>query len=86
MATSEERAPVPAGEVFGDLRIAPLPEGTTAEAAFVLVKLTDGDWCARSVGGDAYNRVEFLGQLAAYTHSLLADESNGWLSDDDPGT
>jgi len=52
----------------------------------MLVKLDDGDWCARSIGGDSYNRVEFLGQLTSYTHSLLVDEAAGWNEDDDPAT
>ncbi|MFC7943078.1 hypothetical protein ACFUPZ_07450 [Microbacterium oxydans] len=86
MATEETRSPVAASEVFGDLRIAPLPDGTKAEAVFVLVKLDDGDWCARSVGGDAYNRVEFLGQLTAYTHGLMQSEATGWYDDGDPST
>jgi hypothetical protein len=48
------------------------------------VKLDDGDWCARSIGGEAYNRVEFLGQLTAYTHSLKMSEAMGWYEDGDP--
>lgn len=86
MSMNETREPVSANEVLGDLRVAPLPEGTRADAAFLLVKLDDGDWCARSIGGDAYNRVEFLGQLSAYTRSLLVSEAEGWLEDDDPAT
>jgi hypothetical protein len=82
MATDEKRQPVPAAEVFGDLKVAPLPDGTKAEAAFLLVKLDDGDWCARSIGPD-YNRVEFLGQLSAYTQSLLQSEATGWFEDED---
>ena len=85
VAIDETRPAVPASEVFGDLTVAPLPEGTTVDAAFVLIKLSDGDWCARSVG-DGYNRVEMLGQLVAYTHSLTQDEARGWLMDDDPET
>jgi len=77
---------MPAHEVFADLVVAPLPEGTRAEAVFMLVKLDDGDWCARSIGGDAYNRTEFLGQLTAYTHALKVDEAAGWNEDDDPAT
>lgn len=86
MSTEEKREPVAASDVFGGLRIAPLPEGSKAEAAFVLVKLDDGDWCARTVGGDAYNRTEFLGQLTAYTHSLTVSEADGWLEDEDDTT
>lgn len=82
MSQDERRPAVPANEVFGEELIAPLPEGSRMEAAFVLVKLDDGDWCARQVGG-TYNRVEFLGQLSAYTHSLLRDEAAGWFPDDD---
>jgi hypothetical protein len=88
MATDEKRAPVPAAQVFGDLTIAPLPEGTKIEAAYLLIKLDrepDGDddeWCVRSIG-ERYNRVEFLGQLVSYTHALTQDESNGWFDDDD---
>jgi hypothetical protein len=86
VAADETRPKVQAFEVLGDLRVAPLPEGTKAAAAFLLVKLDDGDWCARSIGGDAYNRVEFLGQLSAYTRALLVDEAIGWSEDDDPAT
>ena len=83
MAENERRPPVPAEEVFGDHLIAPLPEGTQLEAAYILVKLDDGDWCARQVGKSSYNRVEFLGQLTSYTHWLLQDEASGWFIDDD---
>lgn len=86
MSTEETRPPVPASEVLGELQVAPLPEGTKADAVFMLVKLDDGDWCARSVGGEAYNRVEFLGQLEAYTHSLKMSEAMGWYDDGDPAT
>lgn len=85
MSSNESRDPVPAAEVFGDLRIAPLPEGTSAESAFLLVKLDNGEWCARSVG-PSYNRTEFLGQLVAYTHGLTVSEAEGWFEDDDPKT
>lgn len=85
MSTDEQRPAVPAAQVFRNLTIAPIPEGSAVEAAFVLIKLTDGDWCARSVG-DAYNRVEMLGQLTAYTQSLTLDEARGWFEDDDPQT
>ncbi|WP_421732607.1 hypothetical protein [Cellulomonas sp.] len=86
MATDETRPTVPGSEVLGDMRVAPLPEGTRAEALFMLVKLDDGNWCARSVGGDAYNRVEFLGQLTAYTYGLKVSEAEGWFDDEDPAT
>lgn len=86
MARDETRPAVAASDVFGDLLIAPLPDGTKAEAVFVLVKLDDGEWCARGVGGDAFNRVEFLGQLTAYTHSLIQSEAEGWFDDGDPST
>ncbi len=85
MAKEDPRPPVPASEVLGDLRVVPLPEGTRAEAVFMLVKLDDGDWCARSIG-ESYNRVEFLGQLTAYTHALKVDEAQGWSEDEDPAT
>jgi hypothetical protein len=85
MATDELHAPVSAEEIFAGQMIRPLPAGTALEAAFLLVKLDDGNWCARQVG-TAYNRVEFLGQLSAYTHSLLQDEADGWLDDDDDST
>lgn len=81
MASDELRVPVHADEIFGGSTIKPLPVGTSLESAFLLVKLDDGNWCARQVGA-AYNRVEFLGQLSAYTHSLLQDEAEGWLEDD----
>ena len=81
MSVDEKRPQVPAAEVLGDLLVAPLPDGTAAEAVFMLVKLDDGAWCARSVG-EHYNRVEFLGQLVAYTHGLTEDEAQGWFEDD----
>ena len=81
MASDELRAPVQADEIFGAQTIRPLPAGTALDAAFLLIKLDDGNWCARQVGA-AYNRVEFLGQLSAYTHSLLQDEADGWFDDD----
>ncbi|WP_434317996.1 hypothetical protein [Leifsonia sp. P73] len=85
MATDERRDPVPAAQVLGELLVAPLPEGTKAESVFMLVKLDDGDWCARSVGA-GYNRTEFLGQLVAYTHGLTVSEAEGWFDDEDPAT
>ena len=85
MAVDEKRPPVPAEQVVGGLLVAPLPEGTTAKAVFMLVKLDNGEWCARSIG-ETYNRVEFLGQLSAYTHGLRQDEAAGWFEDDDPKT
>jgi hypothetical protein len=83
--TNETREPVPAAEVLGDLRVAPIPEGTKAVAAFLLVKLDNGEWSARSIG-DSYNRIEFLGQLVAYTHHLVTEEANDWAADEDPQT
>ena len=84
MAQDEKRAPVSAAAVLGELLVAPLPEGTHAESAFMLVKLDNGEWCARSIG-DGYNRTEFLGQLSAYTHGLLQSEANDWFDDGDAG-
>ena len=83
MATDETRPLISVGEALGSLAMAPLPLGSNAEAVFMLIKLDDGDWCARSVG-DSYNRVEFLGQLTAYTHGLTVDEAAGWF-DNGPG-
>ncbi|WP_298457899.1 hypothetical protein [uncultured Cellulomonas sp.] len=80
MSQDEKRPEVPAHEVLGDLTVAPLPAGGVAEAAFLMVKLDNGEWCARSVGA-LYNRVEFLGQLVAYTHALTRDEAAGWFDD-----
>lgn len=78
MATDETRPLIPVGEALASLAMAPLPAGTNAEAVFMLIKLDDGEWCARSVGA-SYNRVEFLGQLTAYTHGLTVDEATGWF-------
>ncbi len=82
MATEETRPEVDAQEVFGELKIAPIPDGTAPIAAFVLFKLDDGTWSARSAG-EHYNRVEFLGQLSAYTKALLDAEAADWFEDDD---
>lgn len=82
MADDEKRPPVAASELLGDFLVRPLPEGTQAEAAFLLVKLTNGEWSARSIG-EAYNRTEFLGQLVAYTHGLTVSEATEWFEDDD---
>lgn len=82
MATDEKRPYVSAPDVFGSHLIAPLPEGTRMNAAFLLVKLDDGSWCARQVG-EAYSRSEFLGQLSPYTHALLEGEAEGWYPEDD---
>ena len=84
MAYDELGEPVQANEVFGDLRIAPIPEGTKVKAAFVLVQLDNGEWSARSVGD--YDRVTFLGALTSYTHGLRQDEASGWFEDGDPNT
>lgn len=82
MASDERRPPVPAAEVFGRHLITPIPEGTSMTAAFVLVRLDNDEWSARQVG-DTYNRTEFLGQLSAYTHSLLQSEADDWYEDED---
>ena len=82
MSVNETRPAVPAHQVLGELTVAPLPEGTLAEAVFMLIKLDDGGWCARSIG-EHYSRVEFLGQLVAYTHSLTQDEASGWFEGDE---
>jgi hypothetical protein len=82
LSTSENRPNVPARDLVGDLLAAPLPEGTKAEAIFMMVKLDDGEWCARSIG-DAYNRSEFLGELIGYTHALTLSSADDWLEDPD---
>jgi hypothetical protein len=82
MSQDEKRPEVPAHEVFGTLTVAPLPDGAAPEAAFIMIKLDNGEWCGRSVGA-SYNRVEFLGQLVAYTHALTRDEAAGWFEDDE---
>jgi hypothetical protein len=86
LAIEETRPPVHAHEVLGDHLVAPIPAGTKVEAAFLLVKLDNGEWSARSIGGDAYNRTEFLGQLTAYTHGLTISEAAEWFEDEDPAT
>ena len=85
MSYEELREQVPAATVLGDLTVAPMPEGTRAEAVFMLIKLDNGEWSARSIG-PTYNRIEFLGQLSAYTSGLLQSEAAGWFEDDDPNT
>lgn len=80
VATDETRPYIPVGEALPTLTMAPLPEGTNPEAVYMLIKLDDGDWCARTVG-DTYNRVEFLGQLTAYTHGLTVDEASNWFEE-----
>ena len=82
MADEEKRPPVPAEQVLGGLRVAPLPGGTSAEAVFMLIKLDNGEWCARNVG-EGYNRVEFLGQLTAYTFNLTQQEAAWWFVDEE---
>jgi hypothetical protein len=32
--------------------------------------------------GGRYNRLEFLGQLVAYTRALAQDEAEGWFLDE----
>jgi hypothetical protein len=80
MAKEELGEPVPGERILKGHLVAPLPEGRKLEAAFLLVKLDNGDWCGRQVGDD-YNRVEFLGQLVAYTHALTVGEAEGWFSE-----
>lgn len=82
MADDETRPKVPGEEVLRGQMVAPLPEGTAIESAFLLVKLDNGEWCARTIS-DRYNRVEFLGQLVAYTRDLAQDEADGWFLDED---
>jgi hypothetical protein len=81
MSEDETRAKVPGEEILRGQMVAPLPEGTAIDSAFLLVKLDDGEWCARSIG-DSYNRLEFLGQLVAYTRALTQDEAEGWFLDE----
>jgi hypothetical protein len=81
MAVDETRPRVPGEQILQGQMVAPMPEGTAIEAAFLLVKLNDGEWCARSIG-EGYNRVEFLGQLVAYTRALAQDEADGWFLDE----
>lgn len=79
----EERGPyVPARDLMGDLRAAPLPEGTEAEAIFMMVKLNDGNWCVRSIG-DTYNRGEFHLELMGFTHAVTLASAGEWSEDPD---
>jgi len=80
MSTNEERPNVPLRELVGELTAAPLPEGTTAEAIFMMVKLDDGSWSVRSIG-ESYNRSEFLGELVGYTHAATLSVADEWLED-----
>jgi hypothetical protein len=80
VATEDTQPYIPVGDVFPTFTMAPLPEGASAEAVYMLIKLADGDWCARTVG-DTYNRLEFLGQLTAYTHGLTMAEASGWFEE-----
>ncbi len=82
MSTDESRPPVSGEEILRGQFVRPLPEGTQVDAAFLLVKLDDGDWCARQIG-DSYNRSEFLGQLSSYIHALLESEAEDWFEDED---
>ncbi|WP_069713009.1 hypothetical protein [Curtobacterium sp. ER1/6] len=80
MASDEERPHVPLRDLVGELTAAPLPEGTRAESIFMMIKLDDGSWCARSIG-DSYNSSEFLGELIGYTHAATLSAANEWLDD-----
>ena len=57
MATDETRPYIPVGEALPILTMAWLPEGTNAEALYMLIKLDDGNWCARTVGDTQPRRV-----------------------------
>lgn len=80
VSTNEERPHVPLRDLVGELTAAPLPEGTSAESIFMMIKLDDGSWCARSIG-DSYNSSEFLGELVGYTHAATLSSANEWLED-----
>ena len=82
MAADETRPKVPGDQILRGQMVAPLPVGTGIDSAFLLVKLDDGEWCARTIG-EGYNRVEFLGQLVAYTRALAQEEGDGWFLDGD---
>lgn len=82
MSTDEKRPYVPLRDLVGDLTAAPLPEGTQAEAIFMMVKLDDGSWCARSIG-DSYNPSEFLVELNGYAHAALMSTARDWAEDPD---
>ena len=82
MSTDEKRPYVPLRDLVGDLTAAPLPEGTQAEAIFMMVKLDDGSWCARSVG-DSYNVAEFVMELNGYTHAVTMTTAREWVDDED---
>ncbi|WIM92515.1 hypothetical protein ACTOB_004458 [Actinoplanes oblitus] len=82
MSEDETRPAVPGEEILRGQMVAPLPDGAALCSAFLLVKLDNGEWCARSIGA-GYNRVEFLGQLVAYTRALAQDEAQGWFLDED---
>lgn len=81
MSKDEGRAKVPGEAILRGQMVAPLPEDAAIDSAFLLVKLDNGEWCARSIG-DNYNRLEFLGQLVAYTRALAQDEAEDWFLDD----
>jgi hypothetical protein len=82
VSEDETRPLVPGEEILRGQMVAPLPEGAALHSAFLLVKLDNGEWCARSIGRE-YNRVEFLGQLVAYTRAVAQDEAEGWFLDQD---
>jgi hypothetical protein len=81
--TTNETDEVPVADVLSAMTMAPLPEGTAPEAVLMLIKLDNGDWSVRSLGGEKHNRAEFLGQLVAYTHALTVGEANAWVEDED---
>jgi len=82
VSTDESRPLVPGDEILRGHMVAPLPADAALDSAFLLVKLDNGEWCARTIGDD-YNRVEFLGQLVANTRALAQDEAEGWFLDED---
>jgi hypothetical protein len=77
------------GQLLAGLDFVPLPDGTKAAAAFLLIKLdADGpdgddteDWSVRVAGAD-YRNSEFLGALVSYVHALTASEARDWIDDD----
>jgi hypothetical protein len=81
--TNGKPAEVPVAEVLSEMVMAPLPEGTKPEAILMLIKLDDGDWSVRTLGGEKHNRAEFLGQLVAYTHAVTVSEADAWVEDGD---
>lgn len=78
----EVRVPVP--EVLTGLEVHPLPPGSAALEAFVLVKLLDGaghvSWAYRTT--HRLNREELLGALTVQVDVLRKELRDEW--DDDP--